>query len=139
MTDQFSWSEAAKEIGDPFGTLAWLVAGFVPPGPARTAVLLIEGLCVFAAPFIFKYYLGVLAQGAQPEGSLERKDYDALRASLAGGNLAEWLYAKWLTAFLDWVVTSMREFVSKNMKSEQISQAQVMARKCQESHFKNCD
>ena len=39
----------------------------------------------------------------QPEGSLERQDYDRLRAGLAGGNLAARLYAKWLTAFLDGV------------------------------------
>jgi hypothetical protein len=37
--------------------------------------------------------LGVLAQGAAPEGSLEREDYDKLRAGLAGGNLAARLYA----------------------------------------------
>jgi hypothetical protein len=36
-------------------------------------------------------------------GSVERQDYDGLRASLAGGSLAARLYAKWLTAFLDWV------------------------------------
>jgi hypothetical protein len=89
MVDQLSWSAVGE----------WL-AGFVPEGPLRTAVLLVYGLCVLAAPFIYKYYLGVLAQGAQPEGSIERQDYDKLRASLAGGNLAQ-LYAKWLTAWLD--------------------------------------
>jgi hypothetical protein len=52
---------------------------------------------------MYKYYLGVLAQGAQPEGSLERQDYDKLRASLAGDTLAARLYGKWLTAFLDWI------------------------------------
>ena len=72
MTDQLSGSEAAKAIGDPFGTLAGLLAGFVPEGPARTAVLVVEGLCAAVAPFIYRYYLGVLAQGAAPEGSLER-------------------------------------------------------------------
>ena len=46
---------------------------------------------------------GLLAKGGEPEGSLERQDYDKLRASLAGGNLAARLYAKWLTAFLDQV------------------------------------
>jgi TPR repeat protein len=35
--------------------------------------------------------------------------------------------------------TSNRELVSKNMTSAQIAQAQEMARKCQESNFKNCD
>jgi hypothetical protein len=103
MADQLSGSEAAKAIGDPFGTLGTLLAGFVPEGPARTLVLVIMGLCAIAAPVIYKYYLGVLAQGAQPEGSLERRDYDKLRASLAGDNLAARLYAKWLTAFLDGV------------------------------------
>jgi len=78
-----------------------LLAGFVPEGPARTAVLVVEGLCAALAPFIYKYYLGVLAQGAAPEGSLERQDYDKLRASLAGGNLAARLYAGRLTRFLD--------------------------------------
>jgi|HubBroStandDraft_6_1064221.scaffolds.fasta_scaffold885486_1 hypothetical protein len=90
MTDQLSWSTVGE----------WL-AGFAPEGPLRTVVLLGYGLCVAAAPFIYKYYLGVLAQGAKEEGSIERQDYDKLRASLAGGNLAARLYAKWLSAFLD--------------------------------------
>jgi hypothetical protein len=34
---------------------------------------------------------------------------------------------------------STRDLISKRMTSEQIAQAQVMARKCQESNFKNCD
>jgi hypothetical protein len=101
MVDQLSWSEAAKLIGNPFATLAWLLAGFVHEGPARTAVLVIEGLCGVLARLIYKYYIGLLAQGAEPEGSLQRKDYDKLRASLAGGNLAARLYADWLTRFLD--------------------------------------
>jgi uncharacterized protein len=37
------------------------------------------------------------------------------------------------------VATSMRERVSKYMTSAQIEQAQELARKCQESNFKNCD
>ncbi|MDQ6868232.1 MAG: hypothetical protein M3178_07435 [Pseudomonadota bacterium] len=101
MANAGSSGDVAKAIGDPLATLAGLLAGFVPEGPARTAVLVVEGLCAALAPFIYKYYLGVLAQGAQPEGSDERQDYDALRASLAGGNLAARLYAKWLTASLD--------------------------------------
>jgi len=92
MTDQLSWSAVDE-----------LLAGFAPEGPLRTAVLLVYGVCVAVAPFIYRYYLGVLAQGAAPEGSLERQDYDKLRAGLAGGNLAARLYAKWLTAFLDGV------------------------------------
>ncbi len=34
---------------------------------------------------------------------IERQDYDRLRTSLSGGNLAARLYAKWLTDFLDWI------------------------------------
>ena len=90
-------------ISHPFVVIGEWIAGFVPEGPLRTLVLVIEGLCAVLAPFIYKYYLGVLAQGAKPEGSTEREDYDRLRASLAGGNLAARLYAKWLTAFLDGV------------------------------------
>ncbi len=59
MIDQLSWSAVGE----------WL-AGFAPEGPLRTAVL-VYGLCTAIAPFIYKYYLGLLAQGAQPEGSIE--------------------------------------------------------------------
>jgi hypothetical protein len=79
------------------------IAGFVPEGPLRTLVIVTYGLCSAIAPFIYKYYLGVLAQGGKPEGSIERQDYDQLRASLKEGNLAARLYAKWLTKFLDWI------------------------------------
>jgi hypothetical protein len=73
MADQLSWSAAGE-----------LLAGFAPEGPLRTAVLLVYGLCAALAPFIYKYYLGVLAQGAAPAGSLERQDYDRLRATSPG-------------------------------------------------------
>jgi hypothetical protein len=46
MNDQGAGIEAAKANGDPLGTVAGLLARFVPEGPAPTAVLLIEGLCV---------------------------------------------------------------------------------------------
>jgi hypothetical protein len=46
-------------------------------------------------------YLGILGAGAEPLGSLERKAYDALRASLASGGLPARLYSRWLTVFLD--------------------------------------
>jgi hypothetical protein len=80
-----------------------LIAGFVPEGPLRTAVFVVYGLCAAVAPFIFEYYLGVLAQGASPKGSIESQDYDKLRAGLKEGNIATWLYAKWLMKFLDWI------------------------------------
>ena len=80
-----------------------LIAGFAPEGPLRRVVLVVYGLCAAIAPFIFKYYLGLLAKGGEPEGSIERQDYDGLRASLKEGNLAARLYAKWLGKFLDWI------------------------------------
>ncbi len=101
MADAGSSIDVAKAIGDPLATLGALLNAVTPEGPVQTALFLVLGLCVAAAPFVFRYYIGVLGQGAQPEGSLERKDYDALRASLAGGNLAARLYAGRLTRFLD--------------------------------------
>ena len=101
MTDQLSGCEADKVLDTPLRTIVGCLAEVLPKGPAQTALYWVAGLCILAAPFIYKYYLGVLAQGAASEGSLERQDYDALRASLAGGNLAARLYAKWLTKFLD--------------------------------------
>jgi hypothetical protein len=103
MADVGSCVDVAKAIGDPLGTFIGWLAGLLPEGPARTLLYVVVGLCVAVAPFIYKYYLGVLAQGAKPEGSTERQDYDKLRANLAGGNLAARLYAKWLTKFLDWI------------------------------------
>jgi hypothetical protein len=99
MTDQLSGCEADKVLDAPLRTIVGCLAEVLPKGPAQTALYWVAGLCILAAPFIYKYYLGVLAQGAASEGSLERQDYDALRASLARGNLAARLYAKWLTKF----------------------------------------
>jgi hypothetical protein len=103
MTDQLSGCEADKVLDAPLKTIVGCLAEVMPKGPVQTALYWVAGLCILAAPFIYKYYLGVLAQGAAPEGSIERQDYERLRASLAGDNLAARLYAKWLTAFLDGV------------------------------------
>jgi hypothetical protein len=103
MTDQLSGCEADKVLDAPLRTIVGCLAEVLPKGPAQTALYWVAGLCILAAPVMYKYYIGVLAQGTQPEGSLERKDYDKLRASLAGDNLTARLYAKWLTAFLDWI------------------------------------
>jgi hypothetical protein len=96
MSDQDGASEVAKEIGGPLGPIIGLFLRFLPEGPLQTLLYVVVGLTVAVWPFVNKYYLGVLAQGAKPE-SLERQDFDKLRASLEGGNLAARLYAKWLT------------------------------------------
>jgi hypothetical protein len=73
-----------------------------PAGPAWTALY-----CALALGFLFErnhlipYYVGILSQGKQPEGSLERKDYDDLRKSLTGGNLVVRLYFELLQTSLD--------------------------------------
>ncbi|MCI0598808.1 MAG: hypothetical protein L0Y60_04690 [Beijerinckiaceae bacterium] len=85
----------AKDFGD-------LIAGFAPEGPLRTLVYVVYGVCPAIALVIYKYYLGLLAKGGAPEGSIERQDYDRLRAKLKEGNWGARLYAKWLTAVLDW-------------------------------------
>jgi hypothetical protein len=103
MTDQLSGCEADKVLDAPLRTIVGCLAEVLPKGPAQSALYWVAGLCILAAPVIYKYYIGILAQGAQQEGSLERKDYDALRASLTGGNLAARLYAGRLTRFLDGV------------------------------------
>jgi hypothetical protein len=70
--------------------------------PALAALISIVGsVGILALALRFQRYLGILSAGAEPPGSLERQDYDRLRDSLATGNLATRLYARWLTAFLD--------------------------------------
>jgi hypothetical protein len=96
MVDQLSGCEADKVLDAPLRTIVGCLAEVLPKGPAQTALYWVAGLCIIAAPVMYKYYIGILAQGAAPEGSIERQDYDKLRASLAAR-----LYAKWLTAFLD--------------------------------------
>jgi hypothetical protein len=103
MPDLSSAGEVAKSISNPIGTLFGWVSGFIPEGPLRTLFIVVVGLCIAAIPFVYKYYFGLLAHGAKPEGSIERQDYDRLRKSLIGGNLAARFYAKWLASFLDGV------------------------------------
>jgi hypothetical protein len=103
MSDQGVGSEAGKAIGGPLGPIVTLGLRLLPEGPLQTLLYVVIVLCVALWPFVNKYYLGVLAQGAKPVGSVERQDYDKLRAGLAGDNLATRLYTKWLTAFLNGV------------------------------------
>jgi hypothetical protein len=103
MTDQLCGIEAEKAFHEPFTTLGVCALKVMPEGLLGTTLFWVLVLWAAPVPFVFRYYIGVLAQGAEPEGSLERQDYVKLRASLAGDNLAAWLYAEWLTAFLDGV------------------------------------
>ena len=102
MADQLSGCEADKVLDAPLRTIVGCLAEVLPKGPAQTRS---PGSLVFAfSPLLSSINtISALAQGAAPEGSIERQDYDKLRASLAGGNLAARLYVKWLTAFLDGV------------------------------------
>lgn len=79
---------------------AWLAVGSAAVGPAETLLLVAVGLTVAAVPMVYDYYFGVLGQGTAPRGSVERRDYDRLRASLEGDSLAARLYAKWLKILL---------------------------------------
>jgi hypothetical protein len=101
MTDQLCGIEIANAFDRPFTTILACAGKLMPEGTAGILLLVVLVFCTAAVPYVFRYYLGVLGQGAAPEGSLERKDYDALWKSLAGGNLAARLYADWLTRFLD--------------------------------------
>ena len=58
-------------------------------------------VCALVSGLIYRRYLGIL--GADRRKPAERQAYDALRASLAEGNIAARLYAERLTRFLDWV------------------------------------
>jgi hypothetical protein len=103
MTDQLCGIEIAKAFDHPITTIFVCAAKLMPEGPATILLLVVLVCCTAAVPFVFRYYAGLVGQGAAPEGSIERQDYDKLRASLTGDNLAARLYAKWLTAFLDGV------------------------------------
>jgi hypothetical protein len=94
-------AEDPKEIAHPLAAIFGWVADLVPDGPLRHLVYVVAGLCTLVAPFIYKYHLGILSQGAAPEGTIERQDYRRLRASLEGDNLAARLYAHWLKKGLD--------------------------------------
>src|ERR1700730_6600822 len=108
MVDAISSGDVVKAVGHLMMVavgvaLPWLTAGSTA-GPALTALFsILGGICALVFSVMYRRYLGILGAGARGKTTPERKAYDALRESLAGGNLAARLYAKWLTAFLDWV------------------------------------
>lgn len=61
-------------------------------------IILVSAIAGLALALVFWRYLGIL--GADEAGT-ERRDYDALRESLATGGVAVQLYSLWLTAFLN--------------------------------------
>jgi hypothetical protein len=78
------------------------VLGRLTRGSALAA--LAKALLVVCAPMfglIYRRYLGIL--GADRRRPAERQAYDALRSSLAEGNMAARLYAQRLAKFLDWI------------------------------------
>jgi hypothetical protein len=82
---------------------AWLAVGSAALGHVQILLIVAIGLAFAAVPIVYNYNLGVLAQGTAPKDSVERRDYERLRASLEGENLAARLYASWLAVFLDWI------------------------------------
>jgi len=71
-------------------------------GSALVALVKVFGaVCAGIFGLLYRRYLGIL--GANRRVPAERQAYDALRSSLAEGNMAARLYAEHLTRFLDWV------------------------------------
>ena len=85
MAESSSAGDIAKTIGD-------LIASFVPEGPLRTAIVVFYGVSLAMASFIFAHYVMLLAHGGAEQGSIERQDYDKLRADLAEDNFPARLF-----------------------------------------------
>jgi hypothetical protein len=79
------WAEMKPKIGAPLVALI--------------GVTVLVGIAVFGLSTL--HYFGVLGAGADPVGSRERSDYDALRKRIAAGNWIAREYARRLTDFLD--------------------------------------
>jgi hypothetical protein len=75
--------------------LTWLTGGSALA--ALSKVLL--GVCALVFGLVYRRYLGIL--GADRRRPAERQAYNALRGSLAEGNMAARLYAQRLSPFLD--------------------------------------
>jgi hypothetical protein len=77
--------------------VTWLTGGSALAAFAK--VLL--AVCSLVFGLVYRRYLGIL--GADRRRPAERQAYNALRASLAEGNMAARLYAERLSRFLDWI------------------------------------
>jgi hypothetical protein len=78
--------------------LAWVTEG---SALATLGKVLLLAVCAPILGLIYRRYIGIL--GADRRKQAERQAYDALRASLAEGNMAARLYAERLTRFLNWI------------------------------------
>jgi hypothetical protein len=103
MADQVCGLRTEQAAEDLLKAAKVCLLNLMPGGALGTALFLFLVLCLLIAPFVFQYFLGLVGQGSQPEDSLERQDYERLRASLAGDNRPAKLYAQWLSKFLDWI------------------------------------
>jgi hypothetical protein len=77
--------------------LDWLTGGSALAALGRVSF----AVCALVIGLVYRRYLGIL--GTDRRKPAERRAYDALRDSLAEGNLAARLYAQRLTRFLDWI------------------------------------
>jgi hypothetical protein len=95
-------------IGPLITTVIGAAIGWLPGGlsgaigsPLTVLLAAVGGISGLAFSLMYKRYIGVLGAGGGRKGYPARDAYDALRASLSGGNLASRLYADRLTKFLD--------------------------------------
>jgi hypothetical protein len=106
MADKSAESTVGKYLGAPItgaltALVTWATAGWTGAiGSALVALLaILGGIFGLALTLYYRRQLAVL--GANRRIAAERQAYDALRNSLAQGNMAARLYAQRLTTFLD--------------------------------------
>src|SRR5215831_11886911 len=108
MAEHSAESLVGKYLGPPIaavlgGLVTWLTAGSTGAISSALQYLLalIGGIIALAFAHTYRHYFGVLGQGHKRRGTPERRDYDTLRDSLAGGNLVARLYVRLLSGSLD--------------------------------------
>jgi hypothetical protein len=108
MAEHSPESLVGKYLGPPIaaalgGLVTWLTAGSTGAISSALQYLLalIGGIFALAFTHTYRHYFGVLGQGNKRRGTPERRDYDTLRDSLAGGNLVARLYVRLLSGSLD--------------------------------------
>jgi hypothetical protein len=108
MAEKSAESTFGKYLGAPItgsltGLATWATAAWTgATGSALGALLaILGGICGLALTLYYRRQLAVL--GANRSIAAERGAYDALRNSLAKGNMAARLYAERLTRFLNWI------------------------------------